>query len=279
MSASTAIGEVSESLRNLLLGEITINRTKVTVLAPDEPGGGNRHVNLFLYKVVESPVMKNMDWRVKPGSPGTLIPPPLTLNLYYLMTAYNKNDSETGNAPDHAVLGDAMRVFHENPVIPDQYLTDGLKNSRENIRIILNTLDLDELSKVWATFKKAFRLSVLYEVSVVQLDMLSDHEKTMATRVGAISIPPFSASYIPPVLDRIEPVSGPDDSDLTVYGKHLSGRTTTATIGGVPVTSVGTPTDDSFQITLPGNLPQGFYELKVDVSNLTRQTFYFEVTG
>ncbi|MCP5048736.1 MAG: DUF4255 domain-containing protein [bacterium] len=279
MSASTAIGEVSESLRNLLLEEITINRTKVTVLAPDEPGGGNRHVNLFLYKIVESPVLKNMDWQVKPGEPGTLIPPPLALNLYYLMTAYNKNDSETGNAPDHAVLGDAMRVFHENPVIPEQYLTDGLKNSREEIRIILNTLDLDELSKVWATFKKSFRLSVLYEVSVVQLDMLSDHEKAMAKRVETVGIPRISAPYILPVLDRIDPISGPDDSVLTVYGKHLTGWTPTVTIGGIPVPDVEPPTGDGFQITLPGNLLQGFYELQVDISNLSRQTFYFEVTG
>ena len=49
MSVSTAIGMVSESLQNLLRGEMEFT-TKVTILAPDE-GGGDRRINLFLYKV------------------------------------------------------------------------------------------------------------------------------------------------------------------------------------------------------------------------------------
>ena len=43
MSASTAIGMVSESLRNLLTGEMVfMPAVKVTVLAPDEAGGDRR---------------------------------------------------------------------------------------------------------------------------------------------------------------------------------------------------------------------------------------------
>lgn len=47
MSASTAIGMVSESLRNLLVGEMTLSPpVNVTILAPDE-SGGDRRINLF----------------------------------------------------------------------------------------------------------------------------------------------------------------------------------------------------------------------------------------
>ena len=208
MSASTAIGMVSESLRNLLLGEMALGSTvNVTILAPDETGG-ERRINLFLYKVQESPFLRNMDWQVKRGSPDRLVPPPLSLNLSYLMTAYARNDSQTGNTAAHEILGEAMRVLYENPILPKDYLVTGLKNSREQIKIVQNTLDPEELSHIWNTFTQPFRLSVLYQVSVVQLDMLSESEQVMAKRVRTIGVPDIRAPFCPPVVNGIEPISG-----------------------------------------------------------------------
>ena len=181
--SSTAIGMVSESLRNLLVGEMSLSPpVPVTILAPDE-SSNNRRINLFLYKVQENPAFKNMDWQVKRGSPDTLVPPPLSLNLFYLMTPYAPNDTVTGNATAHEILGEAMRVFSENPIVPDDYLVDGLQDAREQLQIIQNTLDMEELARLWSTFTQPFRLSVLYEVSVVQLDMLPASERPMPKRV------------------------------------------------------------------------------------------------
>ena len=69
MSASTAIGMVSESLRNLLVEEMTLTPpVAVTILAPDETGG-DRRINLFLYRMLENATLKNLDWQVKRGNP------------------------------------------------------------------------------------------------------------------------------------------------------------------------------------------------------------------
>ena len=101
---------VSESLRNLLVAEMTIAPpVAVTILAPDETGG-DRRINLFLYRVVESPALKNNDWQVKRGESTRIVPPPLSLNLYYLMTPYAQNDPLTGNATAHEMLGEAIRA-------------------------------------------------------------------------------------------------------------------------------------------------------------------------
>ena len=71
MSASTAIGMVSESLRNLLVHEMNITPSvPVTILAPDETGG-DRRINLFLYRILENPTLKNLDWQVKRGNSRT----------------------------------------------------------------------------------------------------------------------------------------------------------------------------------------------------------------
>jgi hypothetical protein len=200
---------VSESLHNLLIGEMQLSpAVGVTILAPDE-GGGNRRINLFLYQVQENPAFKNMDWQVKRGSADTLVPPSLSLNLFYLLTPYAQNDPQTGNAAAHEILGEAMRVFYENPIIPEDYLADELQDTREQIQIIQNTLDMEELARVWSTFTQPFRLSVLYQVSVVQIDVSPASERPLPQRVRQIGVPDVRAPFSPPVIDAITPASGP----------------------------------------------------------------------
>ncbi len=278
MSASTAIGMVSESLRNLLVGEMTLTpAVDVTILAPDETGG-NRRINLFLYKVQENPTLKNMDWEVKRGEPTQLVPPPLSLNLFYLMTPYAPNDQQAGNSTAHAILGEAMRVFYENPIVPQDYLVAGLADAREQIKIMLNTLDLEELSRVWSTFSQPFRLSVLYEISVVQLDMLTESERAMATRIRQIGVPTVNAPFNPPVVENITPVSGTVGTVITFHGRNLAGWRGYVTVMRRLIADGIDLTADTFQVTLPNDLPLGFHEIRVDISHLSRMTFFFEVT-
>ena len=190
MSASTAIGMVSESLRHLLVTKMTLTPpVAVTVLAPDETGG-DRRVNLFLYRILENSTLKNLDWHVKPGDVTRITPPPLSLNLYYLLTAYAQNDTLTGNATAHEMLGEAMRVFHEHAVVPTDTLVQGLRGASEQIKIMLNPLEPDELGRLWSTFSQPFRLSVRYEISVVQLE--ARHERPVSPRVQRTGVPKVS---------------------------------------------------------------------------------------
>ncbi len=288
MSSPTAIGQVSRSLRRLLRAEMKLKpKVPVTILAPDEVGT-NRQINLFLYQAQENSTLKNLDWQVKRGKSDQLVPPPLSLSLFYLMTPYAPNDSETGNIGQHEILGDAMRVFYEHPVVPKDKLTPGLKDAREEIRIMLRTLDLDELSRVWATFTQPFRLSVLYEVSVVQIDMLPKRERTMAPRVrkvfvckkpGSEEMGEIPASFQPPTVAGIEPRSGPAGTEVTVHGAHLDGWQAHVTMSLRSVGDGQEISGDSFQFTVPAELDPGFHEMQIDVSRLHRSTFFFEVTG
>jgi hypothetical protein len=279
MSASTAIGRVSESLRNLLVGEMQLTpAVPVSILAPDEPGG-TRRINLFLYKVHENPVLRNTDWQVSPTDSSQLVPPPLALNLYYLLTPYAANDDDLGNATTHEILGEAMRVLYQFPVVPETYLAGDLGEAREQIKVTQNGLDMEELSQVWSTFSEPFRLSVLYEVSVVQLDQSPEAERPLPQRVRTVGVPRVVAPYQPPVVTGIDPVSGPAGTAVTFSGEHLDGWRAYVDllrdriVDGAPIAG------DAFQVTLPGALAPGFYELRVDVSHLFRRAFFFEVTA
>ena len=278
MSTATAIGLVSESLRNLLLGEMNLAQsTEITILAPDETATSPR-INLFLYKIQENPILTNMDWRVKPGDPSRLVPPPLSLNLFYLMTPYAPNDAQTGNSTAHAILGDAMRVFYEHPMVPQSYLANGLDGSGEEIKIMLNTLDLDELSRVWSTFTQPFRLSVLYEISVVQLDMLDASEQPMAKRVRQIGVPEVQAAKQPPIIEDVAPKSGTAGTTITCHGRQLDGWRAYVTILQEVIVDGQAITGNSFTFTLPVDLPAGFHEILIDISHLHQRSFLVEVT-
>ena len=276
MSASTAIGMVSESLRNLLDKKMTITpKVDVTILAPDETGGARR-INLFLYRILENSALKNLDWQVKRGEPSRIVPPPLSLNLYYLMTSYAQTDSPTGNATSHAILGEAMRVFHEHAVVPQDALVPGLSNAREQIKIMLNPLDPDELGRVWSTFSQPFRLSVMYEVSVVQLELLS--ERPMSKRVERTGVPDVRAPFRPPVVEQLTPLRGPVGAQITVSGQHLTGWPASLSITGNRIIDSSTLTGDTMTATIPAGLAPGFHEIQVDIAQLHRRVFFFEVS-
>lgn len=285
MSASTAIGMVSSSLWNLLNGEMILDPVvSVTILAPDESGNSTRRINLFLYKVMENIGLKNLDWQVRADNTGQLVPPPLSLNLYYLMTAYAPNDGQTGNSSAHEILGDAMRVFYENAIVPIEHLDEGLEDAREQIKIMQTNFNMEELSQVWNTSGVPFRLSVMYEVSVVQLDMLTARERALAARVREIGVPQIRAPFSPPVVGNIAPASGLAGSTVTFSGENLAGwvpyvtmlRETIA-VDENSLTEEGKLAADSFDITIPDDLNPGFYEIRVDISRLFRRTFLFEV--
>lgn len=278
MSASTAIGMVSTSLRNLLAGEMKLSlAVDVTVLAPDEHGS-DRRVNLFLYRVEENPFLKNQEPTALPGNPGTLVPPPLSLALYYLLTSYAPNDAVNGNATAHQILGEAMRVFYENPVIPPNYLDPGLTTAREQLRIIHSSLDPEELGRLWSTFTQPFRLSVLYQVSTVQLDMLPARQSAIPQRVRRIGVPGVRQPLDLPEVLAMSPGSGAAGSSVTFTGSHLAGWQAGVLIWDRLVVDALELTVDSIVAVVPADLGPGFYDVTVDVSDLFRRTFLFEVT-
>ncbi len=277
MSASTAIGMVSQSLRRLLIGEMRLTpAVAVTILAPDETGG-ERRINLFLYRLQENEFLKNQDWQPRLTAPNQLVPPPLSLNLFYLMMAYAPNDSQAGNAAAHEILGEALRVFYENPIIPRTYLVDGLRSAREQFKIMLQPLDMNELSSVWGTFNRPMRPCLLYTVQTAQIDKQPAAERALAPRVRSIGVPDVRAPYNPPVVETMTPISGPAGTVITFSGQYLTGWNVYIDSSGVPLVDGQEIAGDRFTMTMPAIAPPGLYELRVDIAHLYRRVFFFEV--
>ncbi len=176
MSNALAIAAVTTTLRNLLARSIgeELGSGIVTARPPDkarENGDSFNQVNIFLYQALPNASWRNTDLpnRVKPGETGRS---PLALNLFYLLTAYGKNNEDIVS---HRLLGQAMRVLHDYALLSREDVRSALAesdlhNQIERVRITLQPLNLEELSKLWATFQTQYRISVAYETSVVLID-------------------------------------------------------------------------------------------------------------
>ena len=87
---------------------------RVTALPPDdERVSEDTGINLFLYKVGESPFLKNTDWRGERPNPVKGNRPPLALTLSYLVTSYAKKAANS--AQDDVTAHQAPRQRDVDP--------------------------------------------------------------------------------------------------------------------------------------------------------------------
>ena len=256
MSTALAVAGVSAVLRDLLndglvnhnISGVVGSTVTVTTLPPDKivknDGLEATQLNLFLRHVTP-----NLGWRHEglPSRDGSgrnrLSNPPLALNLHYLISAY-------GAADLHAeiLLGYAMQLLHENPVItreairvalqpsPDVGPTlplalralavSGLQDQVEQLRITPEYLNSEEISKFWTATQSHYRPSAAYEVSVVLI------QATDPTRLPlpVLSRQAFVRPDLLPPLPTIDSIV-PDASQpvaqlgttISLNGHHLDG--------------------------------------------------------
>ena len=238
MSNPTAIAAVTATLRNLLtagaLQDTELTDTTVSTEPPDlaREGNSNNQVNIFLYRTTINTAFSNapMPGQVKPGETGIS---PLSLVMHYLITAYGRDNNDVFG---HRLMGRSMSLLHDHPLLGrnevQAALTDtDLQNQIESIRITLDDMTLDDMSKLWTSFQTQYRLSASYQVSVVLIEsarsartplpVLTRGQDDSGIRSQPDLIPPFPAlsSIVPP---NEQPAAQPGDI-ITLKGHHLDG--------------------------------------------------------
>jgi hypothetical protein len=187
MSNTLAIGTVTSALREMLntvstplpgdpptdpdLSDATCTARSLDVAR--EPHDKKNQLNLFLYQLKESATFRNMNLpNVHDGEGGQQ---PLSLLLYYVLTAYGAGDDDI---LAHRMLGRAMLMLHDRSTMTRDQLKAALPGNDlwqqvERVRIRPLPLGPEEISKLWTGFGKPYRLSVGYEVSVVLIESVA----------------------------------------------------------------------------------------------------------
>lgn len=230
-----AIGAVTKALTELLtkklnkpplMGSTTF---RVTTLPPDDDRvTDDSGINLFLYKISESPFAKNMDWRGDRSTPVNGSKPPLALTLSYMMTAYAKKTGGTAqdDITTQQLLGNAMAILHENPVLNDIHDSEfdanldvqfapELRDAFEKVKVSLLPISMEEFSKIWTGFSKAYRLSVAYEVSMIEIGPLATAPPPApSVQQPAVQLGPLRT----PSIASIQPATGPAGAQVSIQG-------------------------------------------------------------
>jgi hypothetical protein len=162
MNAS-AVQLVTKALQDLLAPAVG---GTVYVGPLDDPQAAGAKAVLFLYRVAVNPDLRNSAHvapPVAPGGPPVVYESALPLDLFYLLTA---GDAQAGGELDSlATLGQAMQVLQAEPNVT------GLPVQGETVRVTLNPISSEEMSRIWALFPTAnYRTSVFYLATPVWID-------------------------------------------------------------------------------------------------------------
>lgn len=184
MANFEVIAAVSQTLKAVLTRAIGkgVAGVKVNFLIPDEPPS-DPTLTLFLFEVGEDPSARNRPRILNPMLPNiTIQKPRVALLLRYLMTAWGK-DAET----QQKILGLTIQALYDKAIIsgPDLEIDDVnsvLEGTDEALKVTLSPLSLEERTRVWHAVQKPYRLSVAYEVRVVNLDSTEDERRKPVTR-------------------------------------------------------------------------------------------------
>ncbi len=176
-----AIAEVSAFLRDTLwlgfdddqdMRQIVQHPNNIVLSNPAQPTGpgAQRRLSLWLYQVMPNEHLRNADPVVhRTGRDETAFQPPLPLNLLYLLTpSAQATSSDDGSLNDQRILGRAMQVFHDQSILSMRG-PEPTYRARE-LRISLAPRTIEELAKVWEAMQQPYRLSVCYEVRVVDIE-------------------------------------------------------------------------------------------------------------
>jgi hypothetical protein len=248
----------------------------VTVSTPqpedDAQAAEPTRVNLFLYRATENDALKN---QMIPGQghPSEYGHPPLSLVLHYMLTAYGATDDagQVNETRAHFLLGSAMRVLHDYPVITDslttinsppiQILHASLRGEFEHIKICLDPISLEDLSKVWTALTRPYRLSAAYTVSVVQIE--SRRIKTLAAPVLTRRIhlavsrrPQIANVYRTPVLpgEPVGDIRAHVLQELTIEGENFRAAQTWVKLGDLDPIGVQPASDREIRIVVPDDM-------------------------
>jgi hypothetical protein len=274
MSSALAIASVTAVLKDLLDnavidhsvsatvgGPVTVTAQSPGQIKPNDEGVISRQLNLFLYHVTTNTGWSNLGLPSRDSRGNRVTNPPLALDLFYLLTAYGKEDFEA-----EILLGYAMQRFHETPLLTRDAIraalaqpggpvsgtgilpsalgalsASDLAEQIEQVKLTPHPLNVEEVSKLWSAFQTNYRPSVAYQLSVVLLQTEGPVKSSLPVlRRGGedrgVAVQPDTDSPFPAIFS-VEPATGQLAAvlggELVVKGQRLD--------AGTPVVVVHNP--------------------------------------
>lgn len=286
MSSALALAGVTAVLRNLLIDglideDLTPSLGDVTVSAipPDRVrpalDAEQSQLNLFLYRVTPNNGWSGVGYPAYNSGGNRVGNPPLALDLHYLLSAYGDADFHTD-----ILLGYGVQLLHEHPVLdrdairtaltPDApgggglpqelrlLATSDLADQVEQIKIVPESMDSEEISRLWAAFQTNYRPTAAYLATVVLIERHRSAAAALPVTERRLLVRPLGR----PVIEMVEPQFLLPGGSMTIRGVGLRAVPVAVRFGDQTVTPTAV-TDQSMQVTVPAGLLAGIRTVQV----------------
>jgi Pvc16 N-terminal domain/IPT/TIG domain len=290
MSDYLAVGGVTAVLKSLLNAGLSEGGPSTVLVSP--PGITNKppdlsttgqdepaQLNLFMYYASINPALRNLNLPSVDANGNVIGNPPLAINLHYLVTAYGANPYDP-----EILLGFAMQVFHNTPVVPratiqtaltaldtgtspsnEQKLVavSTLANQIEHIRITPEALTTEEIYRLWTAFQVSYRPTTSYQVSVVVIQSTQSYKSNRPVQK------PPSLIALPlagPMISTVSPLMVKPGQLMTISGSHfLNGPASNTLVSfdaGAPV-AAATVQSNLVRVIAPNTLEAGTCNVRI----------------
>ena len=286
MTTSLGIAATTAVIRALLQNAIpsaqlsgVLGDIDVSALPPDriDLTAETSRLNLFMYQARPNPGWSNTDLPSHDSAGRRLTNPPLSLDLSYLLSAYGAK-----NFHGEILLGYGALVLHQTRVLtrdtvkavfsggalpPDLALlaTSGLDGQEEIVSLSMESLSIDDMSRLWQVFGEKYRPSIAFQAHVL---LLRGEDQAAAAGPPVQRARLTVTTSINPTIDSVEPatVTAAPDATITLVGSGLltgdavaqfsSGETAAPAAGSTPL---------RVAVTLPGTLRAGVNTVRMQL--------------
>lgn len=296
MSTAHAIGAVTKVLVNIvdeglkaanlsgIVGsDITVSAVSPQRISLTEASDPNQ-LNIFFYLAVPNSGGSNFDLPTRDSSGFRVKNTPLALDLCYLVTAYGSADYFA-----EIILGHAMQMLHENPILnrdairaklkPSAIPTNaelaladaGLADQAEQVKVSPERLSTEEISRLWSAFGAEYRPSAAYRVSVV----LIEARVSTKTALPVLERGLYVRQLRSPLIERLSAKSDPNQPALenqpilpgfilVLTGQRLRGEITRIVLDGEKIDPPGASIhDNNIEFPLPLTLRAGAHGVQI----------------
>ena len=185
MGSFNVVADVGNSmlkiLRDNLCPDIIPQPEMIGLGSPAERG--DFKLTLFLYNIIESGEFRHNETVAISGNKVGF--PPLSLDLYYLLTAHSTSEISFKTADEHRILGKAMQALFDNAILRGPNLIGTLAEKNEEIRIVIDNLPFDLMMKLWTFPNVPYKLSVSYQVGPVYIDSMRTRSLGRVLEIGS----------------------------------------------------------------------------------------------
>ncbi len=167
---------------------------RVRLQTPSEMTDSNTDegISFWLYRVIRDE--ERLNDPARRVSPTQLRPPPLPVKLHYLATPITNRANAGDPDTEQYALGKLMQLLHSKPTFRGADLRGQFAGTGVEFFVRLESLSLDEITRVWEGLNGAYQLSVSYEVTFIDIEAALEPENLSPVLVSLPEIGIVSGS-------------------------------------------------------------------------------------